>query len=517
MGTIKRFGVILLALMLASVLLLAGCGSNGDVKETPAPATETDSPDQAATATPAKEELSEYTITVFVPGPPQKDIDLINAEASKYLKEKINAKLELTILDWGSWGDKMNLKIASNEAFDIIWSTSWDNYFSRIEKGAYLPLNDLMDKYAPDAVAALHPALLQGGIYNGKNYGFPVNKEIAAQRGVMLNKALVEKYKIDISTIKTVQDLEPLLEMIKKNEPEITPFLMNKDVNAVSIMNLNNFTGVTSGGAVVDATTPADDLKVFNIFADPRYKEELDLMRKWNLAGYINKDAATLQDFDGAVKAGNWFAFQQQLKPGKDAEQSNSHGVPMVQVPLTKPLISTDDVLGSMMSISSTSKDPDRAMMFINLLHTDKYLVNLISFGIEDKHYVKKSDNIIAFPEGMDPAASGYNAGMPYLYGNQFNDYLFENEDPNKWVNFENFNKEAVSSKILGFNINIESVKNEVTAYSNAYKEFAPGLLTGSVDPSEVLPKFLEKMKAIGVEKIYAEAQKQLDAWQASK
>jgi putative aldouronate transport system substrate-binding protein len=39
------------------------------------------------------------------------------------------------------------------------------------------------------------------------------------------------------------------------------------------------------------------------------------------------------------------------------------------------------------------------------------------------------------------------------------------------------------------------------------------GLKAGQLDPEENLPKFLEKQKAAGSDKIIAEAQKQLDAW----
>jgi putative aldouronate transport system substrate-binding protein len=114
-------------------------------------------------------------------------------------------------------------------------------------------------------------------------------------------------------------------------------------------------------------------------------------------------------------------------------------------------------------------------------------------------------------------STSGYYPGTAWMFGNQFNDYLFDNENPQKWDNFKKFNDAAVPSKLLGFNFNIEPVKNEVAAFQNASKEFIPGLHTGSVDPNEVLPKFLAKMKAIGVDKIQAEAQSQLDKWKASK
>lgn len=48
-----------------------------------------------------------------------------------------------------------------------------------------------------------------------------------------------------------------------------------------------------------------------------------------------------------------------------------------------------------MLAISTTSEDPARAMMFINLLHTDPYLNNLLNYGIEGKHYLKVNENVI--------------------------------------------------------------------------------------------------------------------------
>lgn len=512
----KKIWVTCLALLFSAGTVLSGCGENNNSGNATPPASVSKS-DGASPATP---ELPEVTLRVFVPGAPQKDIGLINEEASKYLKEKINAKLELTIIDWGSWPDKMNLKFASNETFDISWTANWDNYVTRAQKGLYLPLNDLIDQYAPETKAILNPGLLKGGLINGKNYGLPVNKEIASTRGVLLNKALAEKYGIDPGKIKTLEDLEPYLKTIKDNEPGVTPFLMNKDVNPIgntlAFGNEVEFPlGLTDGGAAIEAA--GDNMKVFNMFEDPRYKAELDLTRKWYEAGYINKDAATLQDFDGALKAGQWFAFTDMLKPGKDVEKTNSHGVPMVQVELTEPVISTGDTIGSVMTISATSPNPERAMMFLNLLYTDKYLVNLLAFGIEGKHYVKKSENVISFPDGVDPSATGYNPGTAWMYGNMFNDYLFNNEDPEKWAKFKKFNSIAKESRILGFNFDVEPIKNEVTAFQNAYKEFSPALHTGAVDPNEVLPKFIEKMKAIGMDKVYAEVQRQIDAWQAAQ
>lgn len=490
-------------------LAMAGCGKDDKPAESPS-ATAGSS---AKPAEAAKKELAPYTIKMFVPGGAvQKDQDLVNQEISKYLKDKINASFELTVIDWGSWADKMNLKFASNEPFDLLYTADWDNFATKIQQKNIIPLNDLIDKYAADAKKQLNPVLLEGGKFNGKNYGFPVNKEIASTRGLMLRKDLVDKYKIDITKIKTLEDMEPIYQMIKEKEPGITPLLENMSMNTITIQDAQYFDslGESSSGKLKRGST---DFKIIDALSTPEYKSFLTLARKWYQAGYINKDAATLQDLQGALKAGKGFSYVEKLKPGKEAEVSQATGINWVQVELTKPFVSTSDTTGSMTSISRTSKDPERAMMFLNLLHTDKYLVNLIAFGIEGKHYVKKSDTVIDFPPGIDAKTSGYNLNQAWLYGNQFNDYLWPNENPQKWELFKKFNDTAESSKAVGFIFDNTNVKNEVAASSNVSKEFLPGLHTGTVDPEEILPKYIEKAKAVGSEKIMAEKQKQLDEW----
>jgi putative aldouronate transport system substrate-binding protein len=47
--------------------------------------------------------------------------------------------------------------------------------------------------------------------------------------------------------------------------------------------------------------------------------------------------------------------------------------------------------------------------------------------------------------------------------------------------------------------------------------EYFPGLQTGSMDPETELPKFIQKLKAAGIDKIVAAEQEQLNAWLAQQ
>jgi putative aldouronate transport system substrate-binding protein len=237
------------------------------------------------------------------------------------------------------------------------------------------------------------------------------------------------------------------------------------------------------------------------------------LMHKWYNAGYIRKDAAVVTDFMAELKSGNTFCVSQSLKPGKDAEMENSTGFPWVQIDLTRPVMSNRETTGSMQAISVTSEQPELVMQFLELFNTDKFLNNLINFGVEGKHYVKKSANVIS----KGPDIDAYNPGTAWMFGNQFINYLWDNEDPKKWDKFKAYNDAALPLTSLGFNFDPEPVKTEIAACLNVYTEFIPQLETGTADPEELVPQAVEKFKAVGVDKIIAEAQKQYDAWLASK
>ncbi len=160
-------------------------------------------------------------IQLMFPGTPQKDVALVEAEANKYLKDKLNVTLKINAVDWGQWDNKLNLMIASGEPSDIVFTAAWQRYAINVAKGAFLDLGPLIDKDAPELKKELDPAFFEGSKINGKNYGIPTNKELAATRGVVYRQDLAEKYQLDVSKVKTWADLEPLLKVIKEKEPTL--------------------------------------------------------------------------------------------------------------------------------------------------------------------------------------------------------------------------------------------------------------------------------------------------------
>ncbi|MBT2764275.1 ABC transporter substrate-binding protein [Paenibacillus sp. ISL-20] len=502
----KKAHHLVLMIMLCGMLALTGCSKGGteNTSDTGGKQAQTDETGQNSDTS-----LKPYKITLVYPATAPKDLQLVQEEMSKYLTEKINATIELKPIEWASWDDKTNLMKISNEPFDLMFTASWFSYPKDAAKGQYLELDDLMAQYGKDIPGILGEEFIKGSRIGGKLYALPTKKEFGQGFGFLLDKKLVDKYKFDTNGVKTLEDMEAMFQTIKDNEPGVTPIVSSKFTN---IWEAANYDGIVANLSIPRGSK---ELQAVDTLEDPKFIEFYKRMFQWNQNGWFDKDILTSDADQGMnmIKAGKAFAVAQSLKPGKDKEMSLSSGVEVVQVETAEPFTTTGDAQGAMLGISRTSKDPARAMMFLNLLYSDPKLLNMLDWGIEGIHYVKKSDIMIDFPEGVNADTQTYPNPGGWMFGNQFNSYLWANEDPNKWEEFKKFNERAEHSIALGFAFNQEPVKSEMASIANVEKEFGASLKSGAVDPEKIIAKWKEKRKSAGFDKVKAEVEKQLAAW----
>jgi putative aldouronate transport system substrate-binding protein len=201
------------------------------------------------------------------------------------------------------------------------------------------------------------------------------------------------------------------------------------------------------------------------------------------------------------------------MKPGQDVQDSISNGGrPIKSYYLSDTWQTTSGITGTMTAISRTSKHPDKAIQFINLMNSDAYLYNLIINGIEGKHYTRIDKDFI-----RPILNSGYTPNADWMYGNQFLAYFKEGQSVTDWDETIKINRGAKSSPALGFVFNPIPVQIEIAGVSAVVKEYELSLDTGALDPVRTMPEFITKLKGAGSDVIIAELQKQLDAWKRSK
>jgi len=511
----RKSALLLMSALLAASLALAGCaggGSGGGTAPSGSSGGEGQTSSSGGSSGGGGQEAP-YELVVVYPSAPQADEKMVEARLNELLVEKINATVDLRPIDWGPWNDQRNLMIGSKEKVDIYFTAQWTNHAVNVAKGAFLELDELLQEHGKGILETLDPAFLEGSKINGKIYGIPTNKELAAQGGILYRKDIADQLNLDMSSVKTLADLEPIFKKVLDETDLIPLFLKEGETFATHYFSNLDFLGNTDvDGAILKDGT---DTTVRSKLEIDRYFDILRTTRDFFKKGYINQDAATTQmSTTDALKSGKYFAIVASLKPGKDKETEPAASLvgKLAQLPMNERTVSTGETAGAMLAISTTSRDPAKAMQFINLLHTDKEIVNTLVFGIEGVHFTRNGEIISPTDKTGD-----YSPNMAWEFGNQFLNYIWDSEDPNKWEQFREFNRGAKLSPALGFTFDAEPIKTEAAALLNVRKQYDAALETGSVDPDQVVPQYLAAMKAAGLDKAIAEKQRQLNEFLAGK
>ncbi len=511
---------ISLALVLALTMILTGCSSKETPVESATPAAQ--ETEDAATPEPTEKPLEPVVLTWYMPGVPQKDHALMEEALNKILQEKINTTVKINVIDFNNYEQKMNVMISSGEEFDLAFTATWmNNYYDKAGKGAYVELDELLDTHAPMTKAGVPDNIWQAAVVNGKTYGVINYQIMATAYGVNVQKELADKYQFDWKAVTKAEDLEPFLAAIKKGETG----KVGLEYNSAS----DPFTGAAPlyGLDVVgDQKSPGwvylkdQEYKVVNQYDTPEFKKLIATMRDWFQKGYLRKDAATTKELDADRKTAKYAAVMPSYLSSDsltDPETKGSlsgvtNGTLWYDKMLTVPLVTTDRAAATITAISKTSKHPDRAMMLLELINSDKQVFNTLIYGVEGIHYTKVNDH-----RASRIKDSGYSqSGFEWLFGNNLNMWLPDGWKDGGIEEWDNLNKQSQASPLLGFTFNSESVKSQIAQCQTIIDEYLASLTSGSVDPDKKQPEFIAKLKTAGMDGIIAEKQKPIDAWSAA-
>ncbi|MFK7697049.1 ABC transporter substrate-binding protein [Paenibacillus sp. HJGM_3] len=433
------------------------------------------------------------------------DQKLIEDEVNKITKSKIHATVKLKPIDFGSYTTKLNTASAAGEKFDLVWTANWAfNYDENVKKGAFLPLDKLIDAYAPETKKAIPAFTWEATKHQGQIYAVPNYQTVTSRYGINVVKEYADKYGLDVSKVKRYEDLEPFFEQVKRGEPGIVPFMLVGPLTKFHPF----FYGYDDYGVKIGDPSYRTNF----MEGTAEYKQFVELMHRWFEKGYINEDASTVKQIDSRYNGKFAASIEYSMKPGYEAEiKAKNGGREIVGIPLTNVTTTRTSNIATLTAISRTSSNPERAMMLLELVNTNRELFNLLSFGLEGKHHTKLSDNTVK----INPN-SGYTAAN-WVFGNVFNGYLIEGQAPDTWAVTRKLNESAVVQPTFGFNFNDAPVKAENANVAAIRAEYEPLLFTGTIDPAKYLPEYIDKLKKAGVDKVLAELQKQLDAWAAEK
>ncbi|MCL2352874.1 MAG: ABC transporter substrate-binding protein [Firmicutes bacterium] len=508
----QKFGILACAMILAAVP--AGCGSaNSGGAATPAPkvqteaAAQTETPSQAPAQTPA----AMPTLTWFMPGNPESDIDSVNAAASAISAAKIGANIQMNIIDWGSYHDQIQMKMASSANFDLCFIGFAYPYQEAVDIGGLLEIGSMLPKDAPDLLKEIPDYCIKAVTTDKGVFAIPNVQILAFGGGYYLRGDLAQKYGVNPAAIKTLADIEPYLEQIKTGEPDLVPA---ERLNADNFRDDKGYHYFSVNGSAVYISDK--DNKVYTYYQIPGAEESAKVSFDLYTKGFYRSDIATniySGGGDDYYKAGRYALIATTFKPGVESEIKTDTGYDYTYLFNQTPLMGHTSPIETCNAVSRTTKYPDLAVQMINLINTDKDFYNTVCFGIKDKHYTFVDANHISIIPN-----SGYTPNASWKMGYQFNAFLLQGQGDDTWEKTKQLNDNSVKSPILGIFFNTDDIRTELTQIDKVQKEYLDAYVnTGVKDPAEYWEQYKADMQQAGIDKVLQAYQQQIDAFLGKK
>lgn len=517
----KKLSVVLSVVLASS--LLAGCGTGAGPAAT----------DEKSKAPKITEASSGEVVTLkwyMSLNPIYPDTDKVIEKLNEYTREKIGVEIDYTAIASPDYGEKMPTLINSGDYFDICFtSASNTNYQQFAGKDAYMDITEMLPEYAKETYEFIPESYWNAVTVNGKIFGIPCYKEMGFQSAIFANTDMAERYGIDLSTVKTLEDYEDVLKTVKEKSTED-----GKDVIGIWGLGRDGFRfmnpfeslvgpRIPGVSAVSEYHTYADQEEVFNQYATQEYMDYCKMVHEWYKNSYLSKDPVNYNidtaNRDNDFKNEKLFSYVLSYAPGAESAESAKSGINITYIPLMKPLFESKSAMGGMLAISSASKYPEKALEFINLVNTDEYVGTLLRHGIEGVHHIPVGENQVDRTMGgtIEPADSGYDYVFGWQFGSPFNQKWDISYSENIEDMFMEYNETAIVSPHNGFTFDSSSVESEIAALTSTVEEYAKALESGMVDPEENIPKFLQALEDNGVDVLLEEVRRQLAEWKAQQ
>ena len=469
------------------------------------------------------------TLKMYLVGDKAADFDKAYDKVNQELKKKINATLQVKFLSWAEASTKYSLLFSSGEDFDLIFTASgWEHYEETVAKKGFYEMTDQFIKtYAPDIMKiepaeAWKQAKANGKIYMVPNYNKEYGAETLAVRG-----DLMKKY--GFSNIESEEQLESFFDKVAADEKTtgITPLgTQGKALQYSYLLEANGWTVVkgTIEPLFAYQYTDPSNVKVISVAESKEFKQYAEKMKEMQQKGYWSKDALSTKDTrnDNFV-AGKAAAMEWNLGSCVNYAQQVNKEHPEWDATvidfMPNVIKSMNPYTNNGIAINARSQNPERAMIAIDQLMTNKTIYDLTAYGIEGEHYkaVGSNEYTPLTQASRYPANGSCNWGWTNenlkrtIHPDSTDAALLE-----KQANFlKLWNKDPAIHPLSTFSFNEQNVKTQDAILTTLVTQYMNPISTGLVnDPDQAVNEFISKLKTAGIDTVTKEIQSQIDQFQ---
>lgn len=363
---------------------------------------------------------------------------------AKTISEKTGYTVNYEMLPAENPDEKLNLLMANKEEYDVM-KLSAPQFEKLATSGALEPLDDLLEKHAPNIKAAVDPAAWESAKVNGKIYAIPETGS-----GLAVGEELVVRQDwMDELGLKTPTNTDELYTVLKtiKEKKNIAPLTGSKDAKESIIGDIGAAFGVTAdwvnqnGTLVHQVETPA--MKEFLTYMNKLYKEGLIDQEM-----PINTSAKAIEKFSSGkaaiFKQAYWNAGTTEKALKKNDPNAKTAIIPFLKDKSGKASTFVKANTTWFVTIPKVSKHKEDAMKFLDLkLKPDNFIE--IAIGKQGVHHeIKDGKYYPILPKFNDEL----NNGSGFLTGVDYKKYpgywqARVRKDPVLQAFFEQINKNA--------------------------------------------------------------------------
>lgn len=514
-----RWAALGLAVTMLAGSILGGCGnqSNADsaakakaeTQQAKAEAQQEETPKsgtEETAATPDIDLSQKVDLVLYLVGDEPNGMEEVEEKINEIMLEKINATITFNFTSWTDYTNKYMMVLNGGEDCDLIYTASWLSFYELVNKNAFLDLNEYVDQYAPGLRDAIAPEILDQVGIGGHLYCIPTTYAEYEGGNYIYREDLRKKY--DLPVPDSLENIEIYLRGIRDNEPDMEPTLAT---TAYMIQRLNHpSVSVGSYGQTISYDQPSSPQPYYG---SEEQLEDLKIAQRWASEGFWSRSGIADLGTEGqeAFNNGRIAFLCEGINPAKYISSKRKLEVEQPDWEVGNVLFADvigvaypQSYLGNGTAIPQNSRNPERAIMAMELLFTDEELNHLVLYGIEGKNYNIDAEG---YYEPIPDAAFDISS---WSFKNT--DLMLDRKDDQELKEiFAHMADVSAGMKYpgtnlgAGYNGEVEN-KNASAALSAVVTEYLTPVELGMVEDVEgAVEKFMEEARKVGLEELQEE------------
>lgn len=352
-----------------------------------------------------------------------------NALVKAAIEEAVGFEINIIWTLKDNYKDKMNVVLASGEAFDAMHYDGLGRTWSQLASdNLILPLNDLLEEYGQNIIRYMTPGFENSMDAEGNIYAFPIR--VANARGntpVIRSDWAAQAGYPDLP--RTVAEYEDYMDYVLNNDvngngdpsDEVPLICVGKN------QLLNFFGGVFMGADGLGARYLNENGEIALRATHPLYMDYLTTIREWYEKGYLYKEFFVIKepqvnDMVTADRIGGitlWYSrFVRPFESVNAADPSKDYSLlPTLESPnpSVEAVWNAGQDYQNAMYIPRVAKNPDLVAKLLNWIVTDPYTSALSRYGIEGLHWEWEDESQLVLKR-LDGATENYDQGYTFIY-----------------------------------------------------------------------------------------------------